>query len=216
MSVFKEKFMQLRGMLVYVCVTKPVNCLDKERGTEWKAGVVLTDEDQADEFEKACTAIGAKPSLKKVKTAEFESIYKCAPPDEAERNVWVVTLRKNTKLGSTGKEVPELYRPRVMQREGNMLVDITNDPEKIVGNGSLGVLSVDLFERNDGKANIYLKNVLVEDLKAYKKSESAGADYVPGAEFDIPVQSEAEEPEEKPAEKPAAKEKSAKTTKSPF
>ena len=152
-----------------MCVTKPVNCLDKERGTEWKAGVVLTDEDQADEFEKACTAIGAKPSLKKVKTAEFESIYKCAPPDEAERNVWVVTLRKNTKLGSTGKEVPELYRPRVMQREGNMLVDITNDPEKIVGNGSLGVLSVDLFERNDGKANIYLKNVLVEDLKAYKR-----------------------------------------------
>ena len=67
MSVFKEKFMQLRGMLVYVCVTKPVNCLDKDRGTEWKAGVVLTDEDQADEFEKACTAIGAKPSLKKVK-----------------------------------------------------------------------------------------------------------------------------------------------------
>ena len=56
-----------------------------------------------------------------------------------------------------------------MQREGNMLVDITNDPEKIVGNGSLGVLSVDLFERNDGKANIYLKNVLVEDLKAYKR-----------------------------------------------
>ena len=52
--------------------------------------------------------------------------------------------------------------------------------------------------------------------KAYKKSESAGADYVPGAEFDIPVQSEAEEPKEKPAEKPVAKEKSAKTTKSPF
>ena len=103
-----------------------------------------------------------------------------------------------------------------MQREGNMLVDITNDPEKIVGNGSLGVLSVDLFERNDGKANIYLKNVLVEELKAYKKSESTGADYVPGAEFDIPAQSQAGESKEKTVEKPAAKDKPAKTTKSPF
>ena len=54
------------------------------------------------------------------------------------------------------------------------------------------------------------------NLKAYKKSESSGADYVPGAEFDIPVQSQAEEPKEKTAEKPVAKDKSAKTTKSPF
>lgn len=199
---------KLTGTLVYVQLNKPakayVKAGDEAKPDEWKASVVLTDEDEVDEYEEFAKSIDAPKSIKKIKTSEFEKYYKVAPPEDAGKNVWVITLRKSTELGKTKKPVPELYRPKVYERVGATLVDVTNS--KLPANGSIGSISLDVFKMNNGKSAIYLKNVLVTDMIEYI-SESSGEEYQPGSEFD----------DDESAAKPAQKEeKPAKPAKAPI
>lgn len=194
---------KINGVLLYVCAQKPVPAYqaagEDAKAPEWKVSVALS-EDDADAYEEYAKSINAKVSLKKVKTAEFEGIYKCPAPEDAGKYVYVATLRKSTELGKTGKPVPDAYKPRVFQRKGSTLVDIT--ATHLVGNGSKGSVSLDVFERKNGTASIYLKNILVEDLVEYEREEGEYAE--PGSEFDdAPVA----KPASKPAAKPAAKQK---------
>lgn len=202
MSEAKE-FNKLSGMLLYVALQKPTKAYVKPgaepKPDEWKASVVLTDEDELDELEAYGRALDTQLSIKKVKKGDFEGIYKVAPPEDAGKNVWVVTLRKSTELGKTGKPVPDLYKPRVMQKIGNNVVEITN--EKLVGNGSYGSISIDRFDRSAGGSSLYLKNVLVTELVEYQESTP---DYVPGSEF-MEDEPKAKTPAAKPAAKQAAK-----------
>jgi len=196
---------KLTGMLLYVSLNKPVKGYVKAgeppKPDEWKASVAISDEDVLDEYEAFANGIDAKTSIKKVKTAEFEAIYKVAPPEDAGKNVWVITLRKSTELGKTGKPVPELYKPRVFEKVGKTLVDVTNS--KLPANGSYGSISIDKFERTNGTASLYLKNVLVTEMIEYVQEESS---YNPGDEFDD--EPKAEKPKAKPeAKAPAAKPK---------
>lgn len=185
---------KVEGMLVYVCVQEPVEAYQKPgfppKCKEWKVSLVLTDEDFVDGLEEWATKIDCKLSLKKVKTNTFEETYKVAPPEEAGKNVWVWTLRKSVELGKTGKPVPDKYKPKVYQRKGATLVDITNSV--LVGNGSKGIVSTDLFVRNNGSASIYLKNVLVNELIEWVKNEPTDT-YVEGSEFGIPVSNDNKE-----------------------
>lgn len=180
----QNPYAKINGMLLYVAIQEPVKAYQKPgtdpKPDEWKASVVLTDEDYVDELEEWATKSDIKLSIKKVKTAAFEETYKVAPPEDAGKNVWVLTLRKSTELGKTGKPVPQQFRPKVYQKKGKVLVDVTN--EVLVGNGSYGTVSTDLFVRNNGSASIYLKNVLVTDLVEYVKTESSSS-YVEGSEF---------------------------------
>ena len=182
--MFNESKLQLTGTLVYVCVQQAVKAFQKPgtdpKPDEWKASVVFSDEDEFDKFEEYVNNIGGKVSMKKVKTAEFPNIYRTEVPEGAGKNVWVVTLRKSTELGKTGEKVPEKYKPRVFEKIGNKIVEITN--EKLVGNGSVGQVSIEKFDRRDGTSSLYLKNVLVTELVEYVVPE--GVNYVPGSEFD--------------------------------
>ena len=193
---------KVEGMLLYTSIRESVKAYQKPgtdpKSDEWKTSVVLTDEDYVDNLEDWAKKNDVKLSLKKVKTAEFEGIYKTKPPEGAAKNVWVWTLRKSVELGKTGKPVPDKYKPKVYQRKGATLVDIT--ATVLVGNGSIGVVSTDLFVRNNGSASIYLKNVLVKDLVEYIKEES-GSSYIEGSEFGIPVE---EEPKGKSNKNPDA------------
>ena len=199
---------KLTGMLLYVCVNKPVKAYvkagDAAKPDEWKASIAIADEDTIDAYEEFAKGVDAKVSVKKVKTSEFEGIYKVAPPEDAGKNVWIVTLRKSTQLGKTGKEVPDLYKPKVFEKVGNTLVDVTNS--KLPANGSLGSISIDKFERSNGTASLYLKNVLVTKMIEYVAPES---DYNPGDEFG----EEGTAPEPTKAEKPAKESKPAKAAK---
>ena len=190
---------KIEGMLLYASIRDAVKAYQKPgtdpKPQEWKVSVVLTDEDYVDELEDWAKKNDVKLSLKKVKTAEFEEIYKTKPPEDAAKNVWVWTLRKSVELGKTGKPVPDKYKPKVYQRKGATLVDVTGTV--LVGNGSIGVVSTDLFVRNNGSASIYLKNVLVKDLVEYIKEES-GSSYVEGSEFGIPVEDTEIKSEKKP------------------
>jgi hypothetical protein len=177
---------KIPGTLLYVQVQRPVKAY-QAAGTpakpdEWKASVAVTDEDFIDEFEEYVNKIGAKVSLKKVKTAEFESKYKVSPPQGAGKNVWVLTFKKSTELGKTGKPVPDIYKPKVFEKVGNSIVDITNS--KLPANGSQGIISIESFERTNGTASLYLKNVLVTDMIEYIREEKEYEQYQPGNEFD--------------------------------
>ena len=201
MSFNREK---ISGMLVYVSVHEPKKAMQKagapKKPDEWKASVVITDEDYADDLEEYAKELDTMISLKKVKRDQFESIYKCAPPAGDGKNLWVFTLRKSTELGKTGKPVPELYQPKAFEKVGKTLVDITHS--KLIGNGSYGSISVDKFDRQTGGSSLFLKNVLVTDLVEYTQAES---NYQAGSEFDDEV-----EADDAPAEKPAKAAKPAK------
>ena len=192
---------KLTGMLLYVCINKPVKAYVKPgqdpKPDEWKASIAIADEDTVDAFEEFAKSVDSKVSVKKVKTSEFEGIYKVAPPEDAGKNVWVITLRKSTELGKTGKPVPDLYKPKVFEKVGSTLVDVTNS--KLPANGSLGSISIDRFDRNNGTASLYLKNVLVTNMIEYVAQES---DYNPGDEFSDEG-SAAPAPAPAKAEKPA-------------
>ena len=165
----------IKGMLVYVCIDKPRDCYDKEKGQEWKATVVTADEDTADLFAETF----AKQPPKKIKTAEFESIFKVAPPEGAGKNVWAITLRRNTVLAN-GEMVPERYQPKAFVRnEDGTLKDITKNI--LIGNGSMGEISIDIYESTKyGGKTARLKNILVTDLIEYTPPErtlEAGSEF---------------------------------------
>ena len=162
---------KLTGMLVFVQLNKPVPCYDKEKGTEFKAGVVV-DEDTADAFAE----IYPKQAAKKVKRVDFEKIYKVAPPEGDEKNLYVITLKKNSKLAN-GNDIPEKYRPRVLEQGEGTRIDVTYT--KLPANGSYGTISIDHYE-NDYGAHARLQNILVTSMIEYE----GGEEYEAGSEFD--------------------------------
>lgn len=198
---------KLTGMLLYVSLNKPqkayVKAGEPAKPDEWKASVAITDEDILDQYEEFAKNIDAKTSIKKVKTAEFEATYKVAPPEDAGKNIWVVTLRKSTELGKTGKPVPDLYKPKVFEKVGKALVDVTNS--KLPANGSYGSISIDKFERTNGTTSLYLKNVLVTDMIEYVPDETAA--YEAGSEFDDEPKAAAPKAAPKAEAKPKARAK---------
>lgn len=191
---------KLDGMLLYVQLQKPVKAYvkpgEEPKPDEWKASIAIVDEDVVDEYEAFAKKIDAKVSVKKVKKDEFEGIYKVAPPENAGKNIWVVTLRKSTMLGKTGKPVPDNFKPRVLEKVGNTLVDVTSS--KLPANGSIGSISLDVFTRNNNTSSIYLKNVLVTKMIEYVAPEGSG--YQIGDEFADEAEA-ADESNSKPASK---------------
>lgn len=188
---------KLTGMIVYCMVDKPNACYDKDKGHEWKCGIVV-DEDTADTFNETYP----KQPAKKVKRTDFEATYKTAPPEGSEKNLYVITLRKNVKLAN-GESVPDKYRPRVFEQVGNKLVDVTTT--KLPGNGSMGEISIDHYE-NDYGATARLRNIKITEMIEYEGTTNT---YEPGDEFsdDAPAK-EVKKPAAKSAKAPAAPKKS--------
>lgn len=191
---------KLLGTLVYVQVDTPKPCFVAEKGNEWKTSIVVS-EDAADEWDEAFP----KQTAKQVKTSEFEAMYKTAAPFPDQRKQYIITLRKNTRLGN-GNEVPVQYQPKVFQQKGSVLVDITH--VALPANGSLGQVSVDVYE---GKMGTFarLKNVLVTKLIEYVKQDEGAA---MGSEFGLALADDGEGNEVKVPAKAAAKPKKAVPT----
>lgn len=188
---------KLTGTLVYVQVQKATKCFVETKGSEWKASIVV-DEDTADAWDEAFP----KQSAKQVKTAEFKNVYKIDAPYPEQKKQYIITVRKNTVL-SNGEPVPVKYTPKVYQKKGNVLVDITQSV--LPANGSEGQISLEVYE---GKMGTFarLKNVLVTELIEYE-GLTGGAES--GSEFGIPVAG-AEEVSEKETPKVETKAKPAK------
>ena len=162
----------LEGMLVYCMLHQATLCYVNELLFEWKCGVVV-EEDTADAFAE----IYAKQPARKVKRTEFKEIDKCDPPEGNEKNLYVITLKKNTHLANK-EPVPDKFNPRVFEQVGKTLVDITET--KLPANGSYGAISIDHYENSFG-ASARLKNVKVTSLFEFEKKKSKNET---GSEFD--------------------------------
>jgi hypothetical protein len=175
-----EEVTKLYGTLVYVCVQEPVRA-NQEYGAkpdEWKASIAITDKKQIKAFKDYAKSLKTMTSIKEVEKDDFEGIYKCPPPEDAGDEIWVVTFRKSTmtKLNGEPIKVEQKYAPKVFEKQGKIIKDITQ--EKLGANGSKGAISIDTFRKKDGTGSMYLKSVLVTELIEYtKKSKTIGSEW---------------------------------------
>lgn len=180
-----EEVTKLYGTLVYVCVQEPARA-NQEYGVkpdEWKASIAITDKKQIKAFKAFAQSLKTMTSIKEVDRDEFESIYKCPAPEDAGDEIWVVTFRKSTmtKLHGEPVKVEPKYAPKVFEKQGKFIVDVTQ--QKLVGNGSKGAVSIDVFRKKDGTGSMYLKSVLVTELLEYvKKTKQIGSEWEDDAE----------------------------------
>ena len=163
----------LTGTLVYVQVQQPKQCYEESKGQEWKASIVVS-EDDAEQWDETYP----KQTAKQVKTSDFLTYYKIPAPFPSQRKQFVITVRKNTQLGN-GATVPEKYQPKVFEKVQNKVVDVTKT--KLPANGSIGQISIESFE---GKMGVFarLKNVLVTEMIEYIKDDDGS-----GSEFGMQV-----------------------------
>ena len=163
----------IEGTLVFVTVQTPQT---KYQSTdkEFKVGIVV-DEDTADSWNERFP----KQTAKVVKTSDFKETYKIDPVFPDEKKQYVITIKKPASY-KDGKELPEMYRPKVLLQDGNTAIDVTKTT--LPANGSKGKVS---FEENNNDFGTFsrLKNVLVTEMIEYKKGGGNAAD-----EFGLEVQ----------------------------
>ncbi len=106
-----------------------------------------------------------KQRAKEVDNADFESIFKIAPPFPDQDEQFLIKLKKPAQY-KDGSPVPDYAKPRVFEKgEDGKLVDITAD--KLVGNGSKGVAQFDEVTNSFGTF-AKLKAIRVDELVEYK------------------------------------------------
>lgn len=150
----------ITGTLLYVCIQQPTKKYESDE-TEWKVSLVV-DKKQAKEWNKRFS----KQKAKEIDNAEFESIYKIAPPVDGQDEQYIIKISQNTHTAD-GKA---MYQPRVYEDIGaNNVIDITDT--KLVGNGSKGSVSYTVVENKFGTF-AKLNALLVTDLIEYQKTGS--------------------------------------------
>ena len=186
----------IEGTLVFVTVQTPQT---KYQSTdkEFKVGIVV-DEDTADSWNERFP----KQTAKVVKTSDFKETYKIDPVFPDEKKQYVITIKKPASY-KDGKELPEMYRPKVLLQDGKTAIDVTKTT--LPANGSKGKVS---FEENNNDFGTFsrLRNVLVTEMIEYKKGGSnVGDDFgleVQGASDFNEVQETNTEPKQPTQPKP--------------
>ena len=152
----------IEGTLVFVTIQTPQTKYQSD-DKEYKVGIVV-DEDTADSWNERFP----KQTAKVVKTSDFKETYKIDPVFPDEKKQYVITIKKPASY-KDGKELPEMYRPKVLLQEGKTAIDVTKTT--LPANGSKGKVS---FEENNNDFGTFsrLKNVLVTEMIEYKKGGS--------------------------------------------
>lgn len=170
----------ISAVFAYAKIQEPAFKYQSTTEKEFSIDLVV-DKATAKEFGK----MFPKQRGKTVDTEDFEDIYKFPPPYPEQDTQYILKLKRPAQY-KDGKPLPESYWPKVMQKKNGKAVQLPR--EVLVGNGSTGKVSYDVNE-NDYGTFAKLKNVLVEDLKEYKKSGGTGADDF-GLELEEPTADE--------------------------
>ena len=180
----------IEGTLVFVTIQTPQT---KYQSTdkEFKVGIVV-DEDTADSWNERFP----KQTAKVVKTSDFKETYKIDPVFPDEKKQYVITIKKPASY-KDGKELPEMYRPKVLLQDGKTAIDVTKTT--LPANGSKGKVS---FEENNNDFGTFsrLRNVLVTEMIEYKKGGSNVGD-----DFGLEVQGASDFDEQPTNESKASK-----------
>ena len=170
----------ISGVFAYAKIQEPAFKYQSTTEKEFSIDIIV-DKATAKAFGKQFP----KQKGKQVDNDDFEEIYKMPPPFPDQDEQYVLKLKRPAQY-KDGKPLPESYWPKVMQKKGGKAVQIPR--EVLVGNGSTGKVSYDVNE-NDYGTFAKLKNILVEDLKEYKKNGGSGADDF-GLELEEPTADE--------------------------
>ena len=170
----------ISGVFAYAKIQEPAFKYQSTTEKEFSIDIIV-DKATAKAFGKQFP----KQKGKTVDNDDFEEIYKMPPPFPDQDEQYVLKLKRPAQY-KDGKPLPESYWPKVMQKKGGKAVQVPR--EVLVGNGSVGKVSYDVNE-NDFGTFAKLKNILVEDLKEYKKSGGGGADDF-GLELEEPTADE--------------------------
>ncbi len=170
----------ISGVFAYAKIQEPAFKYQSTTEKEFSIDIIV-DKATAKAFGKQFP----KQKGKQVDNDDFEEIYKMPPPFSDQDEQFVLKLKRPAQY-KDGKPLPESYWPKVMQKKGGKAVQIPR--EVLVGNGSTGKVSYDVNE-NDYGTFAKLKNILVEDLKEYKKTGGSGADDF-GLELEEPTADE--------------------------
>lgn len=170
----------ISGVFAYAKIQEPAFKYQSTTEKEFSIDIIV-DKETAKAFGKQFP----KQKGKRVDNDDFEEIYKMPPPFPDQDEQYVLKLKRPAQY-KDGKPLPESYWPKVMQKKGGKAVQIPR--EVLVGNGSVGKVSYDVNE-NDFGTFAKLKNILVEDLKEYKKTGGSGADDF-GLELEEPTTDE--------------------------
>lgn len=170
----------ISGVFAYAKIQEPAFKYQSTTEKEFSIDIIV-DKVTAKAFGKQFP----KQKGKQVDNDDFEEIYKMPPPFPDQDEQYVLKLKRPAQY-KDGKPLPESYWPKVMQKKGGKAVQIPR--EVLVGNGSSGKVSYDVNE-NDYGTFAKLKNILVEDLKEYKKTGGSGADDF-GLELEEPTADE--------------------------
>ena len=170
----------ISGVFAYAKIQEPAFRYQSTTEKEFSIDIIV-DKATAKAFGKQFP----KQKGKVVDNDDFEEIYKMPPPFPDQDEQFVLKLKRPAQY-KDGKPLPESYWPKVMQKKGGKAVQIPR--EVLVGNGSTGKVSYDVNE-NDFGTFAKLKNILVEDLKEYKKNGGSGADDF-GLELEEPTADE--------------------------
>ena len=170
----------ISGVFAYAKIQEPAFKYQSTTEKEFSIDIIV-DKATAKAFGKQFP----KQKGKTVDNDDFEEIYKMPPPFPDQDEQFVLKLKRPAQY-KDGKPLPESYWPKVMQKKGGKAVQIPR--EVLVGNGSTGKVSYDVNE-NDFGTFAKLKNILVEDLKEYKKNGGSGADDF-GLELEEPTADE--------------------------
>ena len=170
----------ISGVFAYAKIQEPAFKYQSTTEKEFSIDIIV-DKATAKAFGKQFP----KQKGKTVDNDDFEEIYKMPPPFPDQDEQFVLKLKRPAQY-KDGNPLPESYWPKVMQKKGGKAVQVPR--EVLVGNGSVGKVSYDVNE-NDFGTFAKLKNILVEDLKEYKKSGGSGADDF-GLELEEPTTDE--------------------------
>ena len=170
----------ISGVFAYAKIQEPAFRYQSTTEKEFSIDIIV-DKATAKAFGKQFP----KQKGKQVDNDDFEEISKMPPPFPDEDEQYILKLKRPAQY-KDGKPLPESYWPKVMQKKGGKAVQIPR--EVLVGNGSTGKVSYDVNE-NDFGTFAKLKNILVEDLKEYKKNGGSGADDF-GLELEEPTTDE--------------------------
>lgn len=158
----------ISGVLLYTCIQQPVLKYQDKVNKEYKVSICVS-EDEADAWDESFP----KQSAKAVKTSDFETEYKVEAPFPDQRKQFVITLKRDAQYPD-GKPIPDDYKPKVYIKGANgKLVNVT--ATKLVGNGSVGVVSYEV-RTNDYGDFAKLKNVRVDQLIEYVQRGSGDAE----------------------------------------
>jgi hypothetical protein len=180
----------LNGVFAFAKIARP-DFKYQSKDTEYSVQIIV-DEDEADEWDEKFK----KQPAKKIKVADFESIYKFPCPIQGAKNVYAITLKRDAVVD--GEEFFPETRPKVLLDTTEGRVDITES--RLIANGSKGKVSYRVSS-NDYGTFARLQNILMneEDFIEYESNYSAA-----GAEFgeEKPVTKEAPRKEITEARKP--------------